>query len=217
MNHTISVETFSLIRKWTGMIPVAACLLLLTGCHLDMWRQPKVKPLQQSDFFADGMASRPLVAHTVARGQLREDDAYYTGVSNGKLVNTFPFPMTKEDILRGQERFNIYCSPCHGRLGDGKGMIAQRGLALVRQPASYHTDRLRKMPVGHFYDVITNGFGVMYSYAQRVEPDDRWRIAAYIRALQLSQHATVNDLPGGQMPEPAPAAEEEHAGGGAEH
>lgn len=181
------------------MFVAAACLALLTGCHPDMWRQPKAKPLQASDFFPDGMASRPLVAHTIARGQLREDDAYYTGISSGKLVDVFPFPMTRADIRRGQERFNIYCSPCHGRLGDGKGMIAQRGLSLVREPASYHTERLRKMPVGHFYDVITNGFGIMYSYAQRVDPDDRWRIAAYIRALQLSQHATRADLPGGMM------------------
>jgi len=117
-----------------------------------------------------------------------------------------------EDMRRGQERFNIYCSPCHGRLGDGKGMIAQRGLALVRQPASYHTDRLRKIPVGHFYDVITNGFGIMYSYASRVEPDDRWRIAAYIRALQFSQNAPLSAVP----PEERPKLEQTPTIGGSE-
>jgi mono/diheme cytochrome c family protein len=187
-------------------------LCLLAGCHIDMWRQPKVKPLEQSTFFADGMSARPPVMGTVARGELKEDEARYKGRIGGKLVDKFPFPITMEDMRRGQERFNIYCSPCHGRLGDGKGMIAQRGLALVRQPASYHTDRLRKIPVGHFYDVITNGFGIMYSYASRVEPDDRWRIAAYIRALQFSQNAPLSAVP----PEERPKLEQTPTIGGSE-
>jgi len=174
---------------------IAGLLLFgLAGCHTDMWVQNKVKPLQESAVFLDGQASRRLPPGTVARGELRDDELMYRGIVNGKMATVFPFAMTRTDLERGRQRFDVYCSPCHGRLGDGNGMISQRGLALARQPASYHTDRLRKMPVGHFYDVITNGFGVMYSYAQRVEPADRWRIAAYIRVLQLSQNAKVTDL-----------------------
>ncbi|HXG25055.1 MAG TPA: cytochrome c [Chthonomonadales bacterium] len=200
------------MKRLAAIIPGTVGLLLLAGCHIDMWRQPKVKPLEQSTFFADSLSARLPVPGTVARGELREDAARYKGRVGGKLVDKFPFPITMEDMRRGQERFNIYCSPCHGRLGDGKGMIAQRGLALVRQPASYHTDRLRKIPVGHFYDVITNGFGIMYSYASRVEPDDRWRIAAYIRALQYSQNARLSDVP----PEEIPKLEQTPTIGGSE-
>ncbi len=169
--------------------------LFLAGCHTDMWVQPKLAPLQESEFYRDRQSSRLQVPGTVARGHVRTDSALYTGFENGKLVTEFPFPIKQVDLHRGQERFYIYCSPCHGRLGDGKGMIAQRGLKLKRPPASYHTDRLRAMPVGHFFDVITNGYGAMFSYASRVESADRWRIAAYIRALQLSQHGTVADVP----------------------
>ncbi len=167
----------------------------MVGCHTDMWRQPKQTPLSQSDFSGfNGQAARPLVEGTVPRGHLREDDAFYTGIKDGKWMNELPMAVTKELLQRGHERFDIYCSPCHGRLGDGKGMIAQRGLQLVRQPASYHTERLREMPVGFYYNVITNGSGVMFSYASRVEPQDRWAIVAYIRALQLSQNATAEDI-----------------------
>lgn len=169
--------------------------LLVAGCHTDMWIQPKDKNLQQDDFFSNKMAARPQVPGTVARGMANTDDAFYTGRVDGKLVSTLPVPPTKEFLKRGQERYTIYCTPCHGRLGDGKGMINQRGLVLGRYPADYNTDRLRKMPIGHFYDVMTNGYGAMYSYAARIEPIDRWAIAAYIRALQLSQFATVNDVP----------------------
>jgi mono/diheme cytochrome c family protein len=144
--------------------------------------------------FPDGMVSRPLVKGTVARDHLRDDDAFFTGFENGKLVTEFPIPLTKEVVLRGQERFTIYCVPCHGQLGNGKGMIAQRGFELRRPVGNYHTDRLRKMPIGHFYDVITNGYGAMFSYASRIEPQDRWAIAAYIRVLQYSQNARVSDL-----------------------
>lgn len=119
----------------------------------------------------------------------------YAGTINGQTANVFPFPITAQDLARGQQRYNIYCSPCHGYDGSGRGMIVLRGF---QQPPSYHTDRLRNAPVGHFFDVITNGFGNMYSYASRVSPDDRWRIAAYIRALQLSQHASVADVPQNQ-------------------
>ncbi len=146
---------------------------------------------------------------TVARGYARQDDEYYTGQVNGKWIDGLPSSMhlSKQQLhdflLRGQERFNIYCSPCHSRLGDGKGMIALRGFELRRPVGDYHTDRLRKMPMGHFFDVITNGYGAMYSYASRVEPQDRWAIAAYIRVLQLSQHATAADVPAGTQTQAA--------------
>lgn len=137
--------------------------------------------------------SRPLVPGTIARGHLRLDEGFFTGQENGKWMDSIPVKVDRALLARGQERFNIYCTPCHGRLGDGNGMIAHRGFSLRRPVASYHTDRLRKMPVGYFYDVITNGYGAMYSYASRVEPQDRWAIVSYIRALQLSQHAAPND------------------------
>ena len=173
----------------------ALSLIGLAGCHNDMWIQPKVKPQYQSDFFADEQATRPLVPHSVARNQFWTDSERYTGYSNdNKIATTFPFKMTRQDVERGKERFGIYCTPCHGALGNGQGMIAMRGFALRRQPGNYHTEKLRNAPVGHFYDVITNGFGTMYSYASRVEPDDRWRIVAYIKVLQRSQAATLADV-----------------------
>jgi mono/diheme cytochrome c family protein len=159
-----------------------------------MWIQPKAKPLQPSTFFADGRASRLPVANTVARGNLREDELLFTGLSGGQYADRFPFPIGKEELDRGQNRFEIFCTPCHGKVGDGKGMIAQRGLALRTPPASYHTDRLRKMPTGYFFDVVSNGTGAMYSYAQRVDVEDRWKIVAYIRTLQLSQNARPENL-----------------------
>ena len=151
-----------------------------------MHNQPKYKPLAATDFFGDRRAARPAIADTVARGQLRIDQARYTGKLNGKDVTAIPIQITRDDLERGHDRFEIYCSPCHGRLGDGQGMIVKRGL---RQPPSYHDERLVTAPIGHFFDVMTNGYGAMYSYASRVAVDDRWRIAAYIRALQLSQNA----------------------------
>jgi hypothetical protein len=188
--------------------------VFVAGCHTDMWRQPKTEPMDKSEFFADGQSARPLVAGTIARGRVRLDDAYYTGAVNGKWVDKIPVEVNKALVERGQDRFNVYCSPCHGRLGDGNGMIAHRGLQLVRPVGNYHTDRLRKMPVGHFYDVITNGYGAMYSYASRVEPQDRWAIVAYIRALQLSQNAPITDEVRAQIEKQeaakkAPAAEAE--------
>jgi mono/diheme cytochrome c family protein len=171
-------------------------LLFCPGCRRDMFLQPSEKPLERSDFFRDNqMASRPLPAHTVARGQLEEDEAFYTGKIGQNLVAEFPLPITREVLQRGQERFDIYCAPCHGRTGEGNGMIPQRGYPA---PPSYHIERLRAAPVGHFFDVITRGYGVMYSYANRVEPEDRWAIAAYIRALQLSRNAKISDVPGGE-------------------
>jgi mono/diheme cytochrome c family protein len=164
-----------------------------TACRRDMFQQPYSKPLKPSDFFQDNhMASRPLVPHTIARGHLDADEAFYTGKVGTNLVDTFPFAVTRETLERGRERFDIYCSPCHGRTGDGDGMIVQRGFPV---PPSYHIDRLREAPVGHFVDVITQGYGIMYSYAARVEPADRWAIAAYIRVLQKSHDARLADLP----------------------
>jgi mono/diheme cytochrome c family protein len=157
-----------------------------------MQDQPKYKPLHESDFFSDHRSARPYIEGTVARGHLRVDAARYTGKVGENDVTAFPFPITRDDLTRGQQRFNIYCSPCHGRLGEGQGLVVKRGF---RAPPSYHIQRLKDAPVGHFFDVQTNGFGAMPSYASRVAPDDRWRIIAYIRALQLSQGATVADVP----------------------
>jgi len=165
---------------------------LLAGCRLDMHVQPKYLPYEPTNFFSDGRSERQPVAGTVARGQLHLDDLLYTGMENGVESNTFPFPITRADLDRGRERFNIYCTPCHDYTGSGNGMIVQRGFP---HPPSYHIDRLRQAPVGHFFGVMTNGFGRMYSYADRVDVADRWRIAAYIRVLQLSRNATVQDVP----------------------
>jgi hypothetical protein len=154
--------------------------------------QPRYKSLEPSTFFDDGRSARPLVEGTVARGHLRIDEQLYTGKVNGVDVDTFPFPVTRAVLERGRERFNIFCSPCHDRTGSGNGIIPQRGF---RHPPSYHIDRLRKAPVGHFFDVITNGFGAMYSFASRIAPRDRWVIVAYIRVLQLSENATMADVP----------------------
>jgi len=170
---------------------VLLCLLASTACRQDMHVQPRYKALDPSTFFDDGRSARPVVPGTVARDQLRTDEALYTGKLNGVEVATFPIPITREDLERGRERYNIYCTPCHDRLGDGQGMIVQRGFPA---PPSYHTDRLRQAPVGHFFSVMTNGYGTMYSYASRITPEDRWKIAAYIRVLQLSQAAKISDL-----------------------
>ena len=165
----------------------------LCGCRQDMHDQPKYIPLRPSDFFGDGRSARPLIEGTVARGHLNDDAAFYTGKGpDNKPLNTFPFPVTKDAILRGQQRFNIYCTPCHDRTGSGKGMVVRRG---YRQPPSFHSDRLRQIQNGYIYDVITNGFGAMSDYAAQIEARDRWAIVAYIRALQLSQQASINDVP----------------------
>jgi mono/diheme cytochrome c family protein len=178
------------------MLKLAASLcgvaMLLSGCRLDMHVQPKYLPYEPTDFFGDGRSERPVIPGTVARGHLHDDELFYTGMENGVAVDKFPFPITKADIERGRQRYNIYCTPCHDYTGNGQGMIVQRGFP---PPPSFHIQSLREAPAGHFYQVITNGYGVMYSYAARVEPADRWRIAAYIRALQLSEHAAVADVP----------------------
>lgn len=178
-----------MFRRKAAFLVLAASVLSATACRQDMHNQPKYKPFAATTFFDDGRSERPAIDDTVARGQLHLDAARYTGKVDGKDINFFPIQITHADLERGQERFNIYCSPCHGRLGDGHGMVVARGL---RQPPSYHDPRLVNAPVGHFFDVMTNGYGAMYSYASRVAVDDRWRIAAYIRALQLSQNAPAN-------------------------
>jgi mono/diheme cytochrome c family protein len=177
------------------MIKITCLFVLLVsaiGCRQEMYDQPYSRPLTESRFFANHMASRPVLPNTVARGQLNEDEAFFAGKIGTNLVEDFPMPVTREMLERGQQRFEIYCSPCHARTGEGNGMIVQRGFP---PPPSYHIDRLRQAPVGHYYDVITHGYGIMYSYAERVSPADRWAITAYIRALQLSHHAPLDQLP----------------------
>lgn len=180
--------------------------MLMGGCRQDMQDQPKYIPLRGSTFYADGRSARMPVANTVARGHLREDEYFYTGKRNGLAANQLPDRLLKEDfksmgelLARGQQRYEVYCAPCHSRVGDGNGMVTQRagntGATSAFRPPSYHEDRLKKVPLGHFYDVMTNGFGVMLNYSQQINPRDRWAIAAYIRALQLSQDATLADVP----------------------
>lgn len=185
--------TRALRTRSRGKVSAAVLALVvaagLNGCRQDMARQPKQRPLSPSDFFDDGRSERPLVEGTVARGSLERDDLFAP-----KDSNAFPLPVNHDLLARGRERYDIFCSVCHGKLGDGNGMVAVRGF---RHPPSYHNDRLRQAPVGYFYDVVTNGFGAMSDYSAQVPPRDRWAIIAYIRALQLSQHAPVNELPAG--------------------
>ena len=176
-------------KSWSLFVFV---MLSLTACHRDMYVQPYKRPLQESPVFPDHAASRPLVPNTVSREDPAAVGSAETGFQNGQLVNDLPVPVTTELLVRGQERFGIYCAVCHGDDGYGQGMIVQRGFPA---PPSFHTDRLREAPAGHFFDVMTHGYGVMYPYASRVTPEDRWAITAYIRALQLSQHAPVSALP----------------------
>jgi len=177
--------------RWLGLTALSLALVTLAGCRQDMHNQPKYLPLRESDFYADRRSARPIVEGTVARGDLQQDSYYYTGKVNGLPGNEMPIPVTRELLDRGEERYNIYCSPCHSKLGDGNGMIVQRGF---KQPPSYHIDRLRQAPIGHFFDVISNGFGAMPDYKAQIAPRDRWAIAAYVRALQLSQHAVAAEL-----------------------
>jgi mono/diheme cytochrome c family protein len=170
-------------------------VLALAGCRQDMHDQPRFKPLAKSDFYGDLRSARAPVEGAVARGQLHEDAYFYTGKVGDNPGDYMPFAANEEVLARGRERFNIYCAPCHSQLGDGNGVIVQRG---YRRPPSYHTERLRKAPLGYFFDVMTNGFGAMPDYAAQISVRDRWNIVAYIRALQLSQNASVADVPAGQ-------------------
>jgi mono/diheme cytochrome c family protein len=168
-------------------------VLLLAACRQDMHDQPKFIPLRPNAFFADGRSARPLPEGTIARGELKEDILFYTGKgADGKPSNEFPLPVTSELLARGKERYEIYCTPCHDQTGNGSGMIVRRG---YRRPPTYHSDRLRRQPNGYLFDVMTNGFGAMPDYAAQIPPADRWAIVAYIRALQLSQQASVDDVP----------------------
>ncbi len=192
-------------RLAAALIALIACFVL-GGCRNDMHVQPKYLPLRHSDFFEDGRTSRIPPANTIARGQLRDDAYFYTGMVNGQPANLMPFPATREVLERGRERFDIYCSPCHSRLGDGNGMIVQRG---YRRPPSFYEQRLRQAPLGHFFDVMTNGYGAMPDYAAQVDSRDRWAIAAYIRVLQTSQTAIAQpantQAPQVQIPGTAPS------------
>lgn len=167
-------------------------MVVLGGCRQDMHDQPKIEPYEKSPFFSDGQGMRQPVDGTVARGHLNEDVAYMTGMEGTTFVADFPMPVDRAVLDRGRSRFNIYCTPCHDRVGTGRGMIVQRG---YKQPQTFHSDRVRSMPPGYFVNAMTNGFGVMPSYAHQVPIADRWAIAAYIRALQLSQHASLDDVP----------------------
>jgi mono/diheme cytochrome c family protein len=171
-----------------------AATLVLAGCRQDMQDQPKFFPQRGTDFYADGRSVRPQVENTVARGQLRENAYFYTGLINDKEGDGMPFPATLEVLERGQERYNVYCTPCHSRVGNGVGMIVQRG---YMKAGSFHSARLETAPLGHFFHVISNGYGAMPDYASQIVPADRWAIVAYIKALQLSQKATQADVPAG--------------------
>lgn len=194
------------MRSLRKILPALIALIFVTaGCRIDMHIQPYYRPLAKSDFFADGRSARNPVEGTVARGDLRDDTYLYTGKIGNELGDYMPFPVTPEVMARGQNRFNVYCTPCHGRVGDGNGFIPSRGL---KHPPSYHIDRLRKVPLAYFFDVMTNGFGVMQDYSAQIPTRDRWAIAAYIRALQLSQNATSADVAGHPIPAAAPEYED---------
>jgi mono/diheme cytochrome c family protein len=178
------------VRRLAGWLAVSL-VFWAGGCRSDMYDQPHYEPYEPSTFFADGTTSRPIVAGTVARGELRADTLYYEGKIDGKDADVFPFEIDAATLELGRERYMIYCTPCHGRLGDGHGMVARRGFS---PPPTFHSEYLRKIPVGHFYNVITHGYGAMYSYAARIPVKHRWAIAAYIRALQYSTNASPEDL-----------------------
>src|SRR5258707_12239518 len=187
---------WSSVRKLNQLAAFGAMAgtLILAGCRQDMQDQPKFFPQRGTDFYADGRSVRPQVENTVARNQLRENSYFYTGLINGKEGDGMPFPATLEVLERGQERYNVYCTPCHSRVGNGVGMIGQRG---YMKAGNFNTVRLETAPLGHFFHVISNGYGAMPDYAAQIVPADRWAIVAYIKALQLSQKATQADVPAG--------------------
>ncbi|MFN7951171.1 MAG: cytochrome c [bacterium] len=187
-------------------------LALVVGCRQRMADQPAPRPLTPSNFFADGQSSRSLVEGAVARGDLNEDEALYTGKSGGQLVEEFPIGVTREMLTRGHERFDIYCSPCHDRVGEGKGVVVQRGYA---QPPSFHTARLREARPGYVFDVISHGFGRMPAYGPQIPVQDRWAIVAYLKALQRSQNAKVDDVPASERTALLEAPKAAAAGSGA--
>ena len=174
-------------------LPFAACLAL-SACRQDMHDQPRYEPMEASSFFADGSSTRPQVPGSVARGELRLDKHLYEGRVDGEFARSFPFEITSELLDRGQERYQIFCSACHSSVGDGEGMVVKRGM---RQPPSFHIDRLREAEHGYLFDVITNGYGAMFDMADKLTAEDRWAVVAYVRALQLSQNASLDDVPPG--------------------
>ncbi|MEZ4271154.1 MAG: cytochrome c [Myxococcota bacterium] len=176
----------------TRWVATSLLLLELAGCRLDMHDQPRIDPLEASDFFADGSGSRLPLEGTVARGELQASDTYYRGRLGSTPTTQLPIAVDAALLERGQQRYDIFCSPCHDYTGSGQGMVVQRGF---KSPPTFHSDRLRQAPVGHFFDVITHGFGAMYSYGARIPVADRWAITAYIRALQSSQFTPVTKLP----------------------
>jgi mono/diheme cytochrome c family protein len=186
-----AAERRRVVARW---LVVFVLLALISGCRQDMHNQPKYRPLRATTFFRDGSSARPLVEGTIARGTLQEDEAFFTGKVGGAAVTELPLAIDEHLLDRGENRYNIYCTPCHDRTGSGRGMVVQRG---YRQPPSFHNERLRAAPPGHFFDVMTNGFGAMPDYRAQIAPRDRWAIVAYIRALQLSYRASPSDIPGG--------------------
>jgi mono/diheme cytochrome c family protein len=180
-------------RKRRGHSLLSCAALLLASCTQRMADQPRYDPLQKSTFFADMLSARPLPEGTVPRSMHEPDELLDLGLINGQPADRFPFALTMDVLSRGRERYDIYCAPCHDYVGTGNGMAARRGFR--RQPASFHTEQLRTAPHGHFFDVISNGFGEMPSYATAIDPRDRWAIIAYVRALQRSQWATIEDVP----------------------
>lgn len=171
---------------------LVALMAIAPGCRQRMADQPAPRPLTPSAFFPDGRSSRPFVDGTVARGELRDDEALYTGQAGGQIVEELPYLVNREMLDRGRERYDIFCAPCHDRVGEGQGMVVRRGFA---QPPTFHSQRLREVRNGYLFDVITRGFGRMPAYAPQIPVADRWAIVSYIRALQVSQHATLEDVP----------------------
>lgn len=184
--------------RFVRLIGLLFCLGVLAGCRLDMRDQPRYEPFEESTFFPDRASARPLVADTVARNQPVLDDQLHTGRVNGQVADSFPFTVTVAVLERGQERYNIFCGPCHGLLGDGKGIITEYGMPV---PASFHDPDLRAEAAGYYFTIITDGTRVMPSYASRIRPEDRWAIIAYIRALQVSQHTEAAQLPADELPQ----------------
>jgi mono/diheme cytochrome c family protein len=186
-----STEKESVLQA-AWLLMIALVVVAGVGCRQDMHDQPKYRPLRESTFFADGLSARPVVAGTVPRGYLHDDELLNRGRVEGQIAEVFPFAIDAAVMARGRERFDIFCSPCHGATGTGDGMVVRRGF---RRPPPLADERLRKAPPGHFFDVMTNGFGAMPDYAAQIRPADRWAVTAYIRALQLSAHATLADVP----------------------
>lgn len=191
----VQVLQFGKLRHRAQFIALLGAVVIASGCHQGMWDRGRYKPLEKAEFapfFEGGVTALTLPENVVPYGSRENGEFFYTGKIHGEYASVFPFEVTREVLERGKNRYNIYCAPCHSPIGDGNGMIVQREM---KQAGNYHIPRLMESPPGYFFDVMTNGFGVMYSYATRIEPEDRWAIAAYIRVLQLSQHANVNDLP----------------------